>query len=45
MADEWETAAAIFDDAFADARVRGSVSAYAVASTFRGYLHIFTGDL
>ena len=25
--------------------VRGSVSAYAVASIFRGYLHIFTGDL
>jgi class 3 adenylate cyclase/DNA-binding CsgD family transcriptional regulator len=45
VADEWETAAAIFDDAFADARVRGSVSAYAVASIFRGYLHIFTGDL
>ena len=45
VADEWKTAAAIFDDAFADARVRGSVSAYAVASTFRGYLHIFTGDL
>ena len=45
VADEWGTAAAIFDDAFADARVRGSVSAFAVASIFRGYLHIFTGDL
>ena len=44
-ADEWESASAIFDDAFADARVRGSVSAYAIASIFRGYLHIFTGDL
>ena len=45
VADCWDTAAAIFDDAFADARLRGSVSAYAVASIFRGYLHIFTGDL
>jgi class 3 adenylate cyclase/ATP/maltotriose-dependent transcriptional regulator MalT len=45
VADAWESAAAIFDDAFADARVRGSVSAFAIASIFRGYLHIFTGDL
>ena len=44
-ADEWESASAIFDDAFADARVRGSVSAFAIGSIFRGYLHIFTGDL
>jgi class 3 adenylate cyclase/DNA-binding CsgD family transcriptional regulator len=44
-ADRFEEAQAIFDDAFADARVRGSVSAYAVASIFRGYLGIFTGHL
>ena len=42
---QWSPASAIFDDAFTDARVRGSVSAYAIASIFHGYLHIFTGDL
>ena len=40
-----ESARGIFDDAFADARIRGSISAFAVASIFRGYLHVFTGDL
>ena len=45
VADQWDTARAIFDDAFADARIRGSISAFAVASIFRGYLHVFTGDL
>ena len=45
LADRYETTAAIFEDAFLDARVRGSVSAYAVASIFRGYLGIFTGQL
>ena len=44
-ADRWETASGVYDRAFADARVRGSISAYAVASIFRGYLEIFTGDL
>ena len=45
VADSWESARGIFDDAFADARIRGSISAFAVASIFRGYLHVFTGDL
>jgi class 3 adenylate cyclase/DNA-binding CsgD family transcriptional regulator len=45
VADCWDTAAAIFDDAFADARIRGSVFSFAIASIFRGYLHIFMGDL
>jgi len=45
VADQWETAAAVFEDAFADARVRGSVFAFALASIFRGYLHIFVGEL
>ncbi len=45
VADQWDTAGAIFDDAFADARVRGSVFSFAIASIFRGYLHIFMGDL
>jgi class 3 adenylate cyclase/DNA-binding CsgD family transcriptional regulator/tetratricopeptide (TPR) repeat protein len=44
-ADRFDVAQAIFDDAFADARVRGSVSAFAIASIFRGYLQIFTGEL
>ena len=45
VADSWESARGIFDDAFADARIRGSISAFAVASIFRGYLHVFAGDL
>ena len=45
VSDSWESARGIFDDAFADARIRGSISAFAVASIFRGYLHVFTGDL
>ena len=45
VADSWERPRGIFDDAFADARIRGSISAFAVASIFRGYLHVFTGDL
>jgi len=44
-ADRFDEARAIFDDAFADARFRGSVSAFAVASIFRGYLEIYTGEL
>jgi DNA-binding CsgD family transcriptional regulator len=45
IADRFDEARAIFEDAFADARVRGSVSAFAIASIFRGYLQIFTGEL
>lgn len=45
IADRFTEAQAIFDEALADARIRGSVSAFAVASIFRGYLEIFTGQL
>jgi len=45
IGDEWDTAEAIYDDAFADARLRGSISGHAIASIFRGYMYLFTGEL
>jgi class 3 adenylate cyclase/tetratricopeptide (TPR) repeat protein/DNA-binding CsgD family transcriptional regulator len=45
LADRFADAEAVWDQAWVDAQARGSISAYAVVSTFRAFVELHTGRL
>jgi tetratricopeptide (TPR) repeat protein len=45
LADRFAEAEAVWDQAWVDARARGSISGYAIVSTFRTFVELHTGKL
>ncbi|MBD0338594.1 MAG: AAA family ATPase [Thermoleophilia bacterium] len=45
LADRFDEAESVWDQAWADAQARGSISGYAIVSTFRAFLELHTGRL